>query len=121
MEKPVEKKFLGKEVEYYKLIYDMLSAIKDAVKVQDTQRYIFLVKHLDSTFPYKDDKYKEEIKKAEAFLSEEMDNMLDRFGKPIEGANESSQFKFANIMYHELVELIKRRKVFPQEAETEEF
>ncbi len=112
-------KFLGKEVEFYKLIFEYLNAIRIASIMGDSERFISLVNTLDNTFPYKDDEFKMAIKKAQEKLDGKLHGARDKFGKADDGANTQAFLEFSYVKYDELVKLFKRKKVFPQEAEEE--
>lgn len=113
-------KFLGKEVEFYRMIYEIMTAIRHAVIGQDNERFISLVNHLEDSFPYKTEKYLKAVDEAEKELFKARNDCIDKYGKPDQGKHYEATIKFINVKYRELIRLFKEKKIFPQEAEETE-
>lgn len=112
-----KNKFLGKELEFYKLIYELLGSIKNAIVSGDTEAYVRIVSHLaDTLVPYLDDEYNNVMEEAQKELDFNM-TKRDRYGKSDSSVQENSIIEFTNKKYRELIRLFKTIKIFPQEAE----
>lgn len=118
---PSQDRFLGKEVEFYKIVYKILDAITNAVIAGDTQRFISLVEHLERNYPYKNEKYLKLIEE----LNDEFDSKLrniqkDRLGKEDHVEKFKVILEYHNKKFEYLVNLFKEKKMYPQEAEESE-
>lgn len=113
-----DTRFLGKEVAYYEGLFKLWLAIMN--KIAAGEDITNLVNHLESSFPYRDSKYNEEIKKAENEFRKKS-TVTDRFGKPDKNEFNTAVAHFTLVKYKLLMQLLKRRKVLPQEAEVERF
>ena len=109
-------KFLGKEVAYYDGLFRLWLAIMNSVaKGEDVTN---LVNHLEASFPYKDDDYKKEIDKIQTELNKGI-NAKDKFGRFDTVSRNKAITEFTMKKYQLLIELFKRKRVLPHEAEEE--
>jgi len=112
-------KFLGKELEYDKLIFNILESIRLSSANGNIQGYITNIGHLDDSFPYKTKEYTQELERLEKRLKRKLGDSTDRMGKPDHLEQQKAMMEFANGKYRLLCDLLKRKKKFPQEAEEE--
>lgn len=111
-------RFLGKEIEYDKLLFKYLSAIADtSIRGSDATN---LVNLLESTFTYKDERYVSQMQKARDELERKLKKSRNsKYGRVDPAKQRQAITEFTMTKYNEICRLMKRKKKFPQEAEEE--
>lgn len=114
-----ESKWLGKEVEYNKLMFEYMNDIRAVTRLGDNDAFIRIVNRMISSFPYVDDQFKKDFEELSDVLKKGRSSK-DRYGRDNEEVIASAQAEFAEEMFKALMRLFKRVKLIPQPAEVSE-